>query len=123
MPGRRRTDPTLGRAALDSWCADPSVPRAVVRTAVRFTLEEFAARVPGGAVEIRVPPDGAIQAVPGPGHTRGTPPNVVQTDPVTWLRLVTGRLDWSEAVRSGRLSASGQRADLGAWLPLDPTTG
>ena len=27
-----------------------------------------------------------------PGHTRGTLPNVVETDPRTWLLLVTGLL-------------------------------
>ena len=85
---------------------------------MRFTLEELAATVPGGAVEVRVPPDGAVQAVPGPGHTRGTPPNVVETDPVTWLELVTGRLPWADAVAAGRVSASGQRADLSLWLPV-----
>ena len=122
MPPRRRTDPDAGRAALAAWLADPDTDRAVVRTAVRFTLEELAARVPGGSVEIRVPPDGAVQAVPGPGHTRGTPPNVVETDPRTWLELVTGRTAWADAVRDGRVTASGVRADLGPVLPLEGLT-
>lgn len=91
-----------------------------MRTAVRFTLEELAERAPGGSVEVRVPPDGAVQAVAGPGHTRGTPPNVVETDPRTWLELATGRLSWTDAVRSHRVRASGIRADLAAWLPLAP---
>lgn len=94
-----------------------------MRTAVRFTLEELASTAPGGAVEVRVPPDGAVQAIPGPGHTRGTPPNVVQTDPVTWLELVTGRLTWADAVASHRVSASGLRADLAEVLPLSGLTG
>ena len=116
---RRRTDEATGRAALARWSADPAAAgRDDVRTAVRFTLEELAETVPGGAVEVRVPPDGAVQAVPGPGHTRGTPPNVVETDPVTWLELVTGRLPWVDAVAAGRVSASGRRADLSPWLPL-----
>jgi len=51
-------------------------------------------------------------------HTRGTPPNVIETDPLTWIRLATGRLDWAEAVRSGALHASGPRADLATYLPL-----
>lgn len=116
---RRRTDPAEGRAALATWRSDPgAAPREVVRTAVRFTLEELAAVVPGNAVEVRVPPDGAVQAVPGPRHTRGTPPNVVETDPVTWLELVSGGLGWPDAVASARVRASGERADLSPWLPL-----
>lgn len=89
-----------------------------MRTAVRFTLEELADVAPGNAVEVRVPPDGAVQAVAGPRHTRGTPPNVVETDPDSWLGLVTGTLGWAEAVASGRVSASGERADLSGLLPL-----
>ena len=85
---------------------------------MRFTLEELADVAPGNAVEVRVPPDGAVQAVPGPRHTRGTPPNVVETDPVTWLELATGAVTWAEAVRSGRVAASGERADLSPYLPL-----
>ena len=90
---------------------------------MRFALEELAVTVPGAAVEVRVPPDGAVQAIPGPGHTRGTPPNVVEMDPVTWLELVTGRLTWADAVASHRVSASGLRADLDAYLPLPGLTG
>ncbi|WP_225755470.1 sterol carrier family protein [Actinotalea sp. Marseille-Q4924] len=119
MPPRRRTDPAEGRAAVAAWLDDPDgAARATVRTAVRFTLEELAAVAPGNAVEVRVPPDGAVQAVAGPRHTRGTPPNVVETDPATWLGLVTGGLPWADALAGGRVSASGERADLSAWLPL-----
>lgn len=121
---RRRTDPDAGRAALARWLADPDgADRADVRTAVRFTLEELATRVPGASVEVRVPPDGAVQAVPGPGHTRGTPPNVIETDPATWLALVTGRVAWTEARAAGRVSASGIRADLSPVLPLEGLAG
>ncbi|GEA84297.1 hypothetical protein CWIS_14410 [Cellulomonas sp. A375-1] len=120
MPPRRRTDPAAGRAALAAWRADPS---SVVdrRTAVRFTLEELADVAPGNSVEVRVPPDGAVQAVAGPRHTRGTPPNVVETDPQTWLELATGALTWPDALASGRVHASGERADLADWLPLQAT--
>ncbi len=90
---------------------------------MRFALEELAATVPGAAVEVRVPPDGAVQAIPGPGHTRGTPPNVVEMDPVTWLELATGRLTWDDAVASHRVGASGLRADLSVFLPLPGLTG
>lgn len=119
MPPRRRTDPIEGRAALAVWRVDPAAaPRSAVRTAVRFTLEELADVAPGHAVEVRVPPDGAVQAVAGPRHTRGTPPNVVETDPQTWLALATGALHWVDAVEQARVSASGERADLSALLPL-----
>lgn len=117
MPPRRRTDPADGRAALAAWRSG-SASRADVRTAVRFTLEELADVAPGHAVEVRVPPDGAVQAVEGPRHTRGTPPNVVETDPATWLGLASGSLTWADAVGSGKILASGERADLSSWLPL-----
>jgi hypothetical protein len=58
------------------------------------------------------------QCVEGPRHTRGTPPNVVETDAGTWLALVTGGLGWAEAASAGRVLASGERADLSTWLPL-----
>ncbi len=120
MPPRRRTDPAVGRAAVTTWRDHPEDTRNR-RTAVRFTLEELADVAPGHTVEVRVPPDGAVQAVEGPRHTRGTPPNVVETDPETWLRLATGTLDWAEAVADGRVSASGERADISGLLPLQAT--
>ncbi len=102
-----------GAAALDAE-AQP----AALRGAVTYLLGLLAADAPGRAVEVRVPPYAAIQCIPGPRHTRGTPPNVVETDPVTWVRLATGELSWAEAVADGRVSASGPRADLSARLPL-----
>ncbi len=89
-----------------------------VATAVRFTLEELADVAPGHAVEVRIPPAGAVQCVEGPRHTRGTPPNVVETDPQTWLELASGTLTWSDATAQGRIRASGDRADLTGLLPL-----
>lgn len=94
--------------------------RAALRAAVRYSLGVLAEQVPGRTVEVRVPPFAAVQCVPGPRHTRGTPPNVVETDPLTWLDLASGRLDWAAALASGRLRASGQRADLAGYLPLFP---
>ncbi|WP_229705914.1 sterol carrier family protein [Micromonospora sonchi] len=93
--------------------------RSVLREAVRVLLNVLAARTPGRSVEVRVPPYGAVQCVPGPRHTRGTPANTVEMDPETWLRLATGRLDWTRAVTEGRVRASGARADLSAHLPLE----
>lgn len=119
MPPRRRTDPAAGESALTTWLADPdAVDRPTLATAVRFTLEELGARAPGRSVEVRVPPFGAVQCIEGPTHTRGTPPNVVETDAVTWLALATGRREWGEAVAAGDLRVSGIRADLGDLVPL-----
>ena len=92
--------------------------REALRWAVVHLLDHLARRVPGRAVEVRVPPFAAIQCVPGPRHTRGTPPNVVETDPVTWILLATGRLPWASAVADGRVRASGPRADISGYLPL-----
>ena len=123
MPPRRRTDPAAGRAALSAWQADPEgVDRATRGTAVRYTLEELGTRAPGRSVEVRVPPFGAVQCVEGPTHTRGTPPNVVESDAETWLRLATGDQRWAQALADGRLRVSGTRADLGALLPLTEPT-
>ena len=94
--------------------------RRVLGTAVKTSARWLAQQVPGRSVELRVPPFVAVQCVPGPRHTRGTPPNVVETDPATWLRLATGELTWAQAVAEGRVSASGNRADLSALLPLAP---
>ncbi len=138
---RRRIDPAAGATAL-SVCraagllagATPApaldattpgadahstvVPRETVATAVRWTLEELALAAPGRAVEVRVPPYAAVQCLPGPTHRRGTPPTVIETDPVTWLRLAVGELSWAEALSGSAVLASGARADLSAWLPV-----
>jgi hypothetical protein len=92
--------------------------RAVLRDAVRALLTVLREKAPGRSVEMRVPPYGAIQCVEGPTHTRGTPPNVVETDPTTFVLLGTGRLSWADAVREGRVTASGVRADLSPYLPI-----
>jgi hypothetical protein len=89
-----------------------------LRSAARFLLHRLVAVSPGRSVEIRVVPVAAVQAVAGPRHTRGTPPNVVETDPQTWFKLATGRLGWDDAVRTGAVRASGARSDLSAFLPL-----
>jgi hypothetical protein len=89
-----------------------------LRNAARYLLQLLAARHPGRVLEVRIPPVAAVQCLPGPVHTRGTPPNVVETDPLTWVRLATGRLGWTDAVGSAAVHASGPRADLAAYLPL-----
>lgn len=92
--------------------------RDASRLAVVHLLGLLASKAPGRAVEVRVPPFAAVQCVAGPRHTRGTPPNVVETDAVTWVLLATGRLSWADGVAAGRLRASGPRADLSGYLPL-----
>jgi uncharacterized protein (TIGR03083 family) len=92
--------------------------KAALKIAVRTTAEAFAEQAPGRSVELRVPPFVAVQAVQGPAHRRGTPPNVVETDAVTWLRLATGRIAFADEAARGGVRASGPRADLSGLLPV-----
>ncbi|MQS13255.1 maleylpyruvate isomerase family mycothiol-dependent enzyme [Streptomyces kaniharaensis] len=92
--------------------------RQALAAVTRMLADALAARAPGGAVELRIPPYAVVQAVEGPRHTRGTPPNVVETDPLTWIRLATGRTAWTAAVDAAAVSASGERSDLSAYLPV-----
>lgn len=114
---KRRITQSDGMAALQAVLAG-STERQQIATAVRFLLEELAERAPGNSLEVRVPPFGATQCVAGPRHTRGTPPNVVECDPATWIELATGALSWDEALASARISASGTRANLEGLVPL-----
>ena len=92
--------------------------RNTTAMAVRYLLQLLAERAPGNTVEVRVPPFGATQCIPGPRHTRGTPPNVVEMDAPTWLALASGATPWADALASGAVHASGQRASLDGLLPL-----
>lgn len=93
-----------------------ALPRSVRAASVRFLLEELATLAPGNSVEVRVPPFGVTQCIAGPRHTRGTPPNVVETDPLTWCAITLGYASWQESAAA--ISASGLRADLSDYLPL-----
>ena len=106
------------RAVLGAMTIGRELEREALRAAVIHTLDVLAASVPGRAVEVRVPPYAAVQCVAGPRHTRGTPPNVVEADPVAWIRLASGQVSWPEAVAAGSVRASGARSDLSAYLPL-----
>ena len=125
---KKPVDPAATRAAImaiKDWIAAPAEHdkpgRALLADAVRRTARSLEADAPGHSVELRVPPFVAVQCIEGPRHTRGTPPNVVETDPETWLRLATGLADWEEAVNTGRVDASGSRAgEIAQWLPLIP---
>ncbi len=133
-PAPRRVGPqdlTAALAAVAGWLTDdetgPEPDRSLVAAAVRSSLRALATAAPGRTVEVRVPPFGVAQCIPPPddgrsperGHTRGTPPHVVQTDARTWLRLVVGAWTWERAVAAGRLEVSGHRAAaIAAHLPL-----
>jgi hypothetical protein len=125
MAARHRADPAKTREAVlavAAWLRDgtrPDPDRADLAAAVRLTARTLAAQAPGASVEVRIPPFVAVQCVHGPAHTRGTPPNVVETDPRTWLLLATGLLRVADAEGAGALHLSGMRAgEIQTWLPL-----
>jgi len=125
MDARDSADPAKTRQALTAiadWLRDetrPAPERNTLATAVRLTARTLAAVAPGASVEVRIPPFVAVQCVSGPKHTRGTPPNVVETDPRTWLLLATGMLAPADAKAIGLLVLSGSRAgEIDHWLPL-----
>jgi hypothetical protein len=119
VPARlRRADPVEVAAALDRHAAG-SAGTDDLRLLTKHYLAALQERAPGRSVEVRVPPYAAVQVVEGVRHTRGTPPAVVETDVETWLALATGRLSWTAAEAAGSIRASGERADLSAYLPLD----
>lgn len=126
MAPKQQIDPAATRSAVkavEGWirggegAAEPS--RSELALAVRTTARTLAAELPGHSVELRVPPFVAVQLIDGPRHTRGTPPNVVETDSRTWLALATGQLTFDEAVNNGAVDASGSRAgEIAAGLPV-----
>jgi len=130
----RRINPGAVReavAAVGPWLRDPGLPppqRPVLAAAVRLTARMLAELAPGASVEVRIPPFVAVQCVAGPRHTRGTPPNVVETDPRTWLLVATGLRPFDQEADAGRMTLSGLRAaEISRWFPLvtvdDPETG
>ena len=92
MPPRRPDPrgPESVAAVLRALDSGASPDQEDQRIAARHLLYALAARHPGRVLEVRVPPAAAVQCLPGPVHTRGTPPNVVETDPLTWIRLAAG---------------------------------
>lgn len=127
MSARRIADPTKTRAAvlaIADWLRDenrPAPERSALADAVRLTARTLAATAPGASVEVRVPPFVAVQCISGPKHTRGNPPNVVETDPRTWLLLATGLSTVADATSAGQLQMSGSRAaEIAAILPVVP---
>jgi hypothetical protein len=129
MAARRSADPAKTRAAVSAladWLRDdqkPAPARAELAEAVRLIARTLAEVAPGASVEVRVPPFVAVQCISGPKHTRGNPPNIVETDPRTWLLLATGLLEVADAAATGALQLSGSRAgEVAEWLPLVPLT-
>ena len=95
-----------------------AVATADQRALTKHYLALLQAIAPGASVEVRVPPYAAIQCIEGVRHTRGTPPAVVEMTAEVWLDLARGERTWAEALASGQVHASGERADLSAFLPL-----
>ena len=125
MASRRPPDPGTVRRAVEAvadWLRDETATgpdRSALGEAVRVTARALAAAAPGSSVEVRVPPFVAVQCISGLRHTRGTPPNVVETDPRTWLLLATGLIAFGAAAEGGLLTVSGSRAgDIAMWFPL-----
>ena len=117
----RRIKPIDGIDAVRSVLADPSkrvVSDPDFKTAVRYLLEELSFLRPGRSVEVRVPPLGAVQCVDGLTHRRGTPPNTVEMGPLDWFALAVGEASWDSLVSSGKILASGTRADISDALPI-----
>jgi len=111
------SDP-LFRHALQRY-NDGTAERADLKLLTKELLKRLVAKAPGHAVEVRVPPYGAVQCIEGPRHTRGTPGAVIEMPPELWIDVALGRISWPDARLTGKLRASGERTDLSALLPLD----
>jgi hypothetical protein len=85
-----------------------------IMSQVKTILAKISKIAPGHAVELRIPPYSAIQCVEGPKHTRGTPPNVVEMSADVLFDIAGGKINWTDAISDGRISASGERSDLSA---------
>ena len=114
---RRKIARADGQQAILAYLSGES-SQEIIATAVRFLLEELGTHHPGNAVEVRIPPYGAVQCIEGPTHTRGTPANVVEMDPTSWLELSLGKQSFEELAVSGKLTASGSRSDLAGLFPI-----
>ena len=118
MPPRLRPADPIDVADARARLSEGDPRPADLRMLTKHYLAVLEERAPGHSVEVRVPPYAAVQVIPGVRHTRGTPPAVVETDAETWIALATGELGWADALSTGRVSASGERTDLAAYLPL-----
>lgn len=118
--GRKISD-SVGSRAIAAWLASRA-DRDAKACAVRYSLQVLAELHPGQAVEVRVPPFGAVQIGAGTVHRRGTPPAVVEMDTDTWLALACGNIAWEQVVVDGQINATGVGSDLSAYLPVFSAT-
>jgi hypothetical protein len=114
---RRKIAKPDGLEAISAYLSGTASTEQIA-SAVRFLLEELGSNHPGSTVEVRIPPLGAVQCIEGPTHTRGTPANVVEMDPTSWLALALGKSSFEELASSGKLTASGSRSDLAGLFPI-----
>ena len=103
---------------IDSYKTNQEVNKLVEQTAVKYCLQLLHEKAPGNSVEVRIPPYAAVQVIPGISHKRGTPPAVIEMSARIWIDLAIGNIDWATTKNSSSISASGERADLSAFLPL-----
>lgn len=110
MSARDRVDPAKTRQvvlALADWLRDETLPAPdtdVLAAAVRLTARTLAALAPGASVEVRSHRLLRCSAFLGPG-TLAAHPNVVQTDPRTWLLVATGLSGWRRPGAVARCSS------------------
>ena len=103
---------------LNNYETNQEVNKLIEQTAVKHCLQLLHEKAPGNSVEVRIPPYAAVQVIPGISHKRGTPPAVIEMTARIWIDLAIGKIDWATTKNSGAISASGERADLSAFLPL-----
>jgi hypothetical protein len=102
--GKKRISAQQGEVAL------ANLPDQMA-TAVRYLLQEIETRHPGGTIELRVPPYGAVQCIAGMDHRRGTPPNVVEITPELFIELAMKRILFQDVRNGTGLALSGVRAE------------
>jgi len=83
-----------------------------IKIQVKQILKVIEKIAPGKSVELRIPPYAAIQCVEGGNHRRGTPPNVVEMDAQTLLKLSKSPQNWDQLCSAGAISASGTNSNL-----------
>ena len=103
---------------INSYENNQEINKLMEQTAVKYCLQLLHEKAPGNSVEVRIPPYAAVQVIPGISHKRGTPPAVIEMSARIWIDLAIGNIDWITTKNSGAISASGERADLSAILPL-----
>jgi hypothetical protein len=83
---------------------------------VREILSVIKQIAPGKSLELRIPPYAAIQCVAGVTHRRGTPPNVVEMNAETLIKLIDNPNQWTDLLNQGSISASGENSDISKFL-------